>query len=146
MDLLKVPMQFFILLVGVMVFVFYQFNPAPLNFIDSSTEKVLASEYAQEYQNLQDKQNTLFNKKKALSIQLSKNDDNKLRQELFVLDSVEKAHRLESKYLIKRAIDTAYANTYDKLKNELSALKNNTNSDAYKAKKEALNNWYKESA
>lgn len=30
--LLKVPMQFFILMVGVMVFVFYQFNNAPLNF------------------------------------------------------------------------------------------------------------------
>jgi len=30
--LLKVPMQFFILLVGVMVFVFYQFEPAPINF------------------------------------------------------------------------------------------------------------------
>ena len=28
----KIPMQFFILLVGVMVFVFYQFNPSPLNF------------------------------------------------------------------------------------------------------------------
>ncbi|OXS18933.1 sodium:solute symporter, partial [Pseudomonas fluorescens] len=28
--LLKVPMQFFILLVGVMVFVFYQFNATPL--------------------------------------------------------------------------------------------------------------------
>lgn len=42
--LLKVPMQFFILLVGVMVFVFYQFNQAPLNFIDTSIESVLASE------------------------------------------------------------------------------------------------------
>ena len=30
--LLKVPMQFFILLIGVMVFVFYQFNASPLNF------------------------------------------------------------------------------------------------------------------
>jgi len=29
---LKVPMQFFILLVGVMVFVFYQFEPAPIHF------------------------------------------------------------------------------------------------------------------
>ena len=29
---LKVPMQFFILLTGVMVFVFFQFNPVPLNF------------------------------------------------------------------------------------------------------------------
>ncbi|WP_034040385.1 sodium:solute symporter [Wocania ichthyoenteri] len=142
--LLKVPMQFFILLVGVMVFVFYQFNPAPLNFIDSSTEKVLDSEYSQQYQNLQDKQNMLFNKKKALSIQLSKNDDDQLRQDIFVLDSVEKTHRLESKYLIKRAIDTAYANKYDRLNNELLALENN--SHTYKEKKEELNNWYKESA
>lgn len=30
--LVKVPMQFFILLTGVLVFVFYQFNPSPLNF------------------------------------------------------------------------------------------------------------------
>ena len=29
---LKIPMQFFILLVGVMVFVFFEFNPAPINF------------------------------------------------------------------------------------------------------------------
>ena len=144
--LLKVPMQFFILLVGVMVFVFYQFNPAPLNFIDSSTEKVLTSKYAQQYQNLQQKQNKLFNEKKTLSIQLSKNDDDKLRQDLFVLDSVEKTHRLESKYLIKRAIDTAYANKYDRLNNELLALKNNKNSEAYKEKKEELNTWYKASA
>ncbi|WP_341216401.1 sodium:solute symporter [uncultured Wocania sp.] len=144
--LLKVPMQFFILLVGVMVFVFYQFNPAPLNFIDASTKKVLASEYSQQYQNLQGKQNNLFNEKKALSIQLSKNDDDKLRQDLFVLDSIEKTHRLESKYLIKRAIDTAYASKYDKLNTELLALENNKNSDAYKEKKEELNTWYKESA
>ncbi|WOD43727.1 sodium:solute symporter [Hwangdonia lutea] len=144
--LLKVPMQFFILLVGVMVFVFYQFNPAPLNFIDSSTEKVLTSEYAEQYQNLQQRQNTLFNEKKALSIQLSKHDDDKLRQDLFVMDSIEKTHRLESKYLIKRAIDTAYANKYDKLNTELLALDNKKNSAAYKAKKEELSTWYKESA
>ncbi|MAD98147.1 MAG: sodium:solute symporter [Flavobacteriaceae bacterium] len=34
--LLKVPMQFFILMVGVMVFVFYQFNSSPLNFNPAS--------------------------------------------------------------------------------------------------------------
>ncbi|WP_418604414.1 sodium:solute symporter [Hwangdonia sp.] len=144
--LLKVPMQFFILLVGVMVFVFYQFNPAPLNFIDSSTEKVLTSEYAQQYQNLQQRQNTLFDEKKALSIQLSEHDDDELRQDLFVMDSIEKTHRLESKYLIKRAIDTAYANKYDKLNTELLALENNKSSEAYKEKKEELRAWYNESA
>jgi SSS family transporter len=38
--LLKVPMQFFILLVGVMVFVFYQFNESPLNFNPTAIEDV----------------------------------------------------------------------------------------------------------
>ncbi|MGB2023131.1 MAG: sodium:solute symporter family transporter, partial [Flavobacteriaceae bacterium] len=37
---LKVPLQFFILLVGVMVFVFYQFQPAPLHF-NPKTEKAI---------------------------------------------------------------------------------------------------------
>lgn len=39
--LLKVPMQFFILLVGVMVFVFYQFNPSPVFFIPAGVEDAM---------------------------------------------------------------------------------------------------------
>ena len=144
--LLKVPMQFFILLVGVMVFVFYQFNPAPLNFIDASTQKVLASEYSQDYQNLQQKQQNLFDKKKEITIQLSKEDNEVLKKDLYVLDSIEKTHRLESKYLIKKAIDTAYANKYDKLNNELVALQSNTKSDAYLEKETELKDLYKEAA
>ena len=46
---LKIPMQFFILLVGVMVFVFYQFNPAPLNFNPMAEMAVKNSAYAEEY-------------------------------------------------------------------------------------------------
>ncbi|WP_406684271.1 sodium:solute symporter [Seonamhaeicola sp. MEBiC1930] len=144
--LLKVPMQFFILLVGIMVFVFYQFNPPPLNFIDSSTKAVLTSKYSQEYQTLQEKQNTLFNNKKAITLELTKTDDNNLRQELFQLDSIEKTYRQESKYLIKRAIDTAYANKYDRISNELLVLNNDKNSIAYKEKEAELISWYKESA
>jgi SSS family solute:Na+ symporter len=41
--LLKVPMQFFILLIGVMVFVFYQFNPSPLNFNPGANEEITKS-------------------------------------------------------------------------------------------------------
>ena len=37
--LLKVPMQFFILLTGVLVFVFFQFNDAPLHFNPTNVEK-----------------------------------------------------------------------------------------------------------
>ena len=49
---LKIPMQFFILLVGVMVFVFYQFNSAPLHFNPAAEEAVLSSSYAAEYQSV----------------------------------------------------------------------------------------------
>jgi len=142
--LLKVPMQFFILLVGVMVFVFYQFNEAPLNFIDSSTKKVLASEYSQEYKNLQKEQNVLFLEKKELSIELSKKEDATIRKNLIRLDSIERVHKLKSKYLIKRAIDSAYANEYDQLSNELRAV--DKNSKEFTEKEEKLLALYKDAA
>ncbi|MEO6313977.1 MAG: sodium:solute symporter [Chitinophagaceae bacterium] len=43
--LVKVPMQFFILLVGVLVFTFYQFNQAPLFFNEIQVNKVAGSQY-----------------------------------------------------------------------------------------------------
>jgi SSS family transporter len=53
--LLKVPMQFFILLVGVMVFVFYQFNASPLNFNPAADNAVKNSIYSEEYKSLENK-------------------------------------------------------------------------------------------
>ncbi|MBT8325818.1 MAG: sodium:solute symporter [Winogradskyella sp.] len=64
--LLKVPMQFFILLVGVMVFVFYQFNESPLNFNPQAHETVITSSYSQDYENLINEQSQLFETKKEL--------------------------------------------------------------------------------
>ncbi len=52
----KIPMQFFILLVGVMVFVFYQYNPSPLNFNPAATQTVMESDYAEDYRLLQEGQ------------------------------------------------------------------------------------------
>ena len=142
----KVPMQFFILLVGVMVFVFYQFNPAPLNFIDSSTETVLASKYAEDYLELQQKQKQIFEQKRALSMEMVDTGDLSMKAELAQYDSIEKSNRLHSKYLIKRAIDTSYANTHDKLKAEVSVLSSNKSSDSYKEKLKELESHYKDAA
>jgi Na+/proline symporter len=50
---LKVPMQFFILLVGVMVFVFYQFEPAPLHFNPKVIVAVKSSAKATEFNQLE---------------------------------------------------------------------------------------------
>ncbi len=52
---LKIPMQFFILLVGVMVFVFYQYNPTPLHFNPSAEKAVLNSKYKDSYKEIQKK-------------------------------------------------------------------------------------------
>ena len=41
--LIKVPMQFCILLIGVLVFTFYQFNPTPLSFNDSLLNKSITT-------------------------------------------------------------------------------------------------------
>jgi len=43
--LVKVPMQFLILLVGAMVFTFYQFNKAPIFFNDTQTARLETSAY-----------------------------------------------------------------------------------------------------
>ena len=66
--LLKVPMQFFILLVGVMVFVFYQFNASPLNFNPKVKDEVANSIYAEQYKSLETEHIEIENKKKILLV------------------------------------------------------------------------------
>jgi Na+/proline symporter len=52
---LKIPMQFLILFVGILVFVFYQFSPAPLLFNESLHNRMRASSASEEYGALQEK-------------------------------------------------------------------------------------------
>jgi SSS family transporter len=51
--LVKVPMQFFILMVGAMVFAFYQYNQAPLFFNQSTVDKFKKSEHAAQVNKIQ---------------------------------------------------------------------------------------------
>jgi len=51
--LAKIPMQFFILFVGAMVFVFYQFVTPPLFFNPQEVAAVQSSKYASEYKRLE---------------------------------------------------------------------------------------------
>lgn len=45
--IVKIPMQFFILLIGVLIFAFYQFNGAPISFNSGLVDDVRASGFAQ---------------------------------------------------------------------------------------------------
>jgi len=66
--LLKVPMQFFILYIGAMVFVFFQFVVPPLFFNPVETENIKNSVYSQEYNRLEEEY-TQIHQSKETSIQ-----------------------------------------------------------------------------
>jgi SSS family solute:Na+ symporter len=68
--LVKVPMQFFILFVGAMVFVFYQFVAPPLSFNPVQSEKVRASRYAAEYALLEQTHGKTFAAKRTAATEL----------------------------------------------------------------------------
>ena len=50
--ILKIPMQFFILFIGIMVFVFYQFSASPLNFNPQAEKIVSQSSFSENYNSL----------------------------------------------------------------------------------------------
>jgi len=62
--LLKVPMQFIILLVGVIVFVFYQFNPPPVFFNEAEMSRVRGTPAGAQLQDIESEYGRAFGEKK----------------------------------------------------------------------------------
>ena len=62
---LKIPMQFIILFIGVMVFVFYQYVQPPVIFNEVQTENLRNSEYAQELELLEKRYTESFQSGRA---------------------------------------------------------------------------------
>ena len=58
--LLKVPMQFLVLFIGVLVFVFFQFQQPPIHFNSANLEKLEGTIYGFELEQLKAQHNTLF--------------------------------------------------------------------------------------
>ncbi|MBT8236473.1 MAG: sodium:solute symporter [Bacteroidia bacterium] len=107
---LKVPMQFFILLVGVMVFVFYQFNASPLNFNPAATEAVMNSDYSQDYQVLVDAHEKLETDKQSVqglySLAIDKKDQSQVKElseQMVLINQEERANREAAKNVIAKA-------------------------------------------
>ncbi|MCB0387330.1 MAG: sodium:solute symporter, partial [Winogradskyella sp.] len=104
--LLKVPMQFFILLVGVMVFVFYQFNQSPINFNPAAEELILNSEYANAYQDLEQEQLAIFNTKQEVIKKYVDTGNPMLTDEIALANQADIAKREAAKLLIQEAADS----------------------------------------
>lgn len=118
--LLKIPMQFFILLVGVMVFVFFQYNHSPLNFNPSATKAVMNSPYAEDYKILEQEHIHLEAEKRMAQNKFSAALDLKeygatkeAKQQIININNREKVNREAAKSLISLADKNAETNDKD---------------------------------
>lgn len=113
---LKVPMQFFILFVGVMVFVFYQFNFSPLHFNPLAQESIENSIHYSEYQELEKEQLDNFERKQDL-IQtfLTANEVEKesIKIQLQANDQTDKELREKARALLKDSNSSIESNDKD---------------------------------
>ena len=115
---LKVPMQFFILLTGIMVFVFFQFNPVPLHFNPVNKVAIEKSKYAADYHSLEKQLAQLSEEKKEFNLiyidHLNQGYDNKiLRHKLISLSGKEKDLHDEAKVIISKVDEKAETNDKD---------------------------------
>jgi len=69
--LLKIPMQFAILLIGILVFAYYQFHQPPIFFNQVEVKNLKESKYAPEYKIFEQKHNELFKTRESAVQQLN---------------------------------------------------------------------------
>jgi solute:Na+ symporter, SSS family len=115
---LKVPMQFFILLTGIMVFVFFQFHSAPLHFNPNNTTAVKNSKFVTDYHNLEKELSGLEKEKGAINLLYAKqlkekSVDNSIKEKLVGIATQEKNLREKAKEMIKAVDKNAETNDKD---------------------------------
>jgi len=115
--MLKVPMQFFILLIGVLVFVFYQFNASPLNFNPTNERMVMDSPYAAQYKVLDQEKDLLMGQIQTLQLAYLDVEDpaqkDVLQKEISALNTQQLSLRKEARELILAADKDAETNDKD---------------------------------
>lgn len=99
--LLKVPMQLVILLVGVFVFVFFQFNPSPVFWNKPALESARQSSRAAELATLEQRHASLSTQKQALLTSWLERRDDATVTELRALEKEDRTVRDETRKLVK---------------------------------------------
>ncbi len=102
---LKIPMQFFILFLGVMVYVFYIFNQPPVHFKEASLEAVRNSESANELVVLENKYDQLLDDR-IVQAKAFANDKSGSKERLQKVDAAIVSVRGEVKDLITKTDDS----------------------------------------
>lgn len=103
--LLKIPMQFIILFIGVMVFVFYQFNQPPLFFNQAAVDQIKTNQASNvAYEETEEAYQEVFTRKRTKILQLADNQDresiDQLKREIKTLEKSEDNLRTKAKEII----------------------------------------------
>ena len=101
----KIPMQFFILFIGVMVFVFYQFNPSPINFNPQGEEVIFNTVYQNEYIELKESLEDNFKEKTLVVNEFLISENQELKDKINNLSEQEENLRDRAKILIGKAAE-----------------------------------------
>ena len=99
--IVKIPMQYFILLIGVLVFVYYMFNTSPVFFNQLAVDKLKATAYKSEVEKIEAEHAVLTEKKKALQAQWGNGNEQELKNELKNISEQEQANRKKMSALVK---------------------------------------------
>lgn len=117
--LLKIPMQFIILYIGILIFVFYQFHQAPLIHNVSLRDKAMETEAFNEIQSLEESYQAVFIQRKEAASQLvsaiqsgNRTLVSSSKERLEEIQKFETDLRLKTKDAIKKNVPGA--NTQDK--------------------------------
>lgn len=117
--LLKIPMQFIILYIGILIYVFYQFHQAPILHNRSLYEKAIASPASTEIRNYETAYDDVFARRKAVAGELAnaihRNDPEATRgsrEQLRSIHQEEVKLRSDTKAAIKKGLPEE--NTLDK--------------------------------
>jgi Na+/proline symporter len=102
--LIKIPMQFMILLIGVLVFAFYQFNRPPMFFNNYEVNKVKQSSYATQYNYLDQQYTQAFEQKKVKTNDLIKAIDSKDKEQIDHAQDALKVADMQSRIIRQDAI------------------------------------------
>ena len=108
--IIKIPMQMLVLAVGVMVFVFYQFNQPPLHFNQANRSQLAGTPQEAAFQQLESADAQIFEEKKRVLTEFQAariaQDENRAQTAIGQLQSLEKQHtdlRDQSRTLLKTA-------------------------------------------
>ncbi|HRG59026.1 MAG TPA: sodium:solute symporter [Bacteroidia bacterium] len=96
--LIKIPMQFFILMIGILVFTFYQYHEPPVFFNPVETSKIEQSKYNEDYQKIKKDYTDLHHEKltslNAFVAALHSDDESKIKIAKLQLNQAE--HKLQA--------------------------------------------------